>query len=213
MKLTYILILLMALAFAWEFFNPATAVQYVFSGSVAFSEPWVWVTSIFLHADIVHLLSNVLVLFFFGLAVEGEMGWKKMLLIFFLGAFAGHVGGLLFYAPAVQALGASAGIFALVGAGMLVRPLDWSVYPFFVPIPLVFLGILYTVWNVYGFFYGGEGNISFVGHLGGLAIGLLFGFRHKGVKKSLKTLTLASIGLVILLLVVVPVIARFLNIG
>jgi len=135
MKLTLILALLCIAGFALgiyggeDFYN-----AFGFSLNNLQSNPSVLVTSIFMHGSIEHLLSNVFVLLFFGLAVEAELGKRKMLLIFFLGAFAGDLLSLAVYAPDQIAIGASAGIFALVGVGMLVRPLDLSFYPLVMPI-------------------------------------------------------------------------------
>ena len=93
--------------------------QYGFSLNNLLADPLVFVTSIFLHGSLEHLLSNVLVLIFFCLAVENELGWRKTTSIFFIGAIAGDILSLFAYAPGNIAVGASAGIFALIGAGLI----------------------------------------------------------------------------------------------
>ncbi|MBU4033132.1 MAG: rhomboid family intramembrane serine protease, partial [Candidatus Thermoplasmatota archaeon] len=52
---------------------------------------WVFITSIFLHANAEHIVLNMIALFFFGSAVEHEIGWKKTLLIFFVSAIVGNI--------------------------------------------------------------------------------------------------------------------------
>ena len=197
MKLTILLISIMLIVFAAEvfliedldgFFN-----QYGFSGENLFSRPWVLVTSIFVHGDLVHILSNIAVMFFFGSAIEGELGNKRFLLVFFLGAFAGDIFSLFFYPFDTVGIGASAGIFALIGVGMIVKPFDLSFYPYFLPVPLGLLGIIYAVYNAIGF-VSGPSNISYVAHFGGLFVGLLFGFRQEGWKRG--------IGIVILMIAI-----------
>lgn len=163
--------------------------DFAFSGANAFSKPWTFLTCAFLHADIAHLLSNMLVLLFFGTSVENELGKGKMIMIFFLGVLAGDVFSLFFYQPNVLLLGASAGIFALIGAGMLVRPVDLSFYPFIVPMPLGVIGIIYIVYNSLGFFAGDSG-VSYIAHAGGMLVGLAFGFRQEGFKKGMLTVLL-----------------------
>ena len=90
MRLTLILILICVVVFMYQviFVSDPSAFfdSYGFSGKNLVERPYVFVTSIFLHADIIHLVSNMFVLFFFGIALEDEIG-KKMLTIFFLGAF------------------------------------------------------------------------------------------------------------------------------
>ncbi|MBI5061868.1 MAG: rhomboid family intramembrane serine protease [Candidatus Aenigmarchaeota archaeon] len=185
MKATLALILICVVVFAYEvllapdsFFD-----DYGFSGTNMLSKPYVLVTSIFIHADLTHILSNIAVLFFFGIAVESELRPKKMLLIFFLGAFAGDLLSLFIYPFDAVSIGASAGIFALIGVGMIVKPIDFSLYPFFLPIPLALLGMVYTLYNAIGFFTG-PSNISYIAHFGGLLVGLAFGIQKEGWRRG-----------------------------
>lgn len=204
MKITWLLIAVTLAAFVYSFFFANTAAffdTYGFSLNNLLTRPYVMITSIFLHASLTHLLSNILVWVFFGLAVENELGKARMLVIFFLGAFAGDLLSLAFYQADTISIGASAGIFALVGTGMLVRPLDLSFFPLVVPLPLAFLGMAYALYNVYGFLFNIDPQVSYIGHFGGLAVGLLFGFRHAGVKKGLKII-LVALGIMILIPVV-----------
>ena len=178
MKLTWILVAICIAGFAYgayageEFYN-----TYGFSGDNLAARPYVLITSIFMHGSLEHLLSNLLVLIFFGLAVESELGWKRTLAIFLLGAFAGDVLSLLVYAPSEIAVGASAGIFALIGAGLLL-PID---VPFqtIAPMPLAFLGLGYAAYNVYGFAVNADPQVSYIAHFGGLFVGLAFGLRER----------------------------------
>lgn len=173
--------------------------EFGFSGASAFMKPWTFITCIFLHFDISHLLSNMLVLLFFGTSVENELGKGRMLLIFFAGALMGNIFSFFYYPPEVVSLGASAGVFALIGAGMLIKPLDMSFYPFMVPVPLGIIGILYAIYNSIGF-ASGAGNISFIAHFGGLLVGLAVGFRHEGFWKGISTMTLSILALVIIIM-------------
>lgn len=192
MKLTGLLIALCVIGFVYpvlfvEDYNLFIN-EYGFSGENVVTKPWVLLTSIFLHADLMHLLSNVLVLFFFGIAVEAEIG-KKMLPIFFLGAFLGDFLSILVYGFGSVGIGASAGVFALVGAGILLRPFDFSFFPLIVPVPLALVGIMYAIINVYGFITDPTGQISYIAHFGGLFVGLYFGFRS-AERRGLKLLLL-----------------------
>ena len=202
MKLTWILVAICIAGFAYgayageQFYN-----EYGFSLDNLVQRPYVLFTSIFMHGSAEHLLSNILVLIFFGLAVESELGKKRTLLIFLLGAFAGDILSLLVYAPSEIAVGASAGIFALIGVGMLVKPLDLSFYPLVVPVPLALLGLAYAAYNAYGFVTDIDPNVSYIAHFGGLFVGLVFGFRREGWKRGLKI-----IGITFLVMIAIPLI-------
>jgi membrane associated rhomboid family serine protease len=186
MKATYILILLCLIGFfgLLPFTNyDAIINEYGFSSAIL-DKPWIFVTSIFLHGSLDHILANILVLLFVGLAVEKELGKAKMLTIFFIGAFLGDVFSLFYYPPDIISIGASAGIFALVGVGMIIKPLNLSLYPFIIPVPLALLGALYIIYNIIGFFTG-EGNTSYIAHFGGLAVGLLAGIKIRGFRHTI----------------------------
>ncbi|MBN9393235.1 MAG: rhomboid family intramembrane serine protease [Chloroflexi bacterium] len=81
---------------------------------VANGEWWRLVTSMFLHAGILHILFNGMALYALGMQVEQLMGSKRFLLIFFLTGIGGNVLTLL--VNPVPSVGASGGIFGLLGA-------------------------------------------------------------------------------------------------
>ena len=193
MKVTYLLVLALVAVFAASsLYGQDVFGRLGFSGNNLASHPEVLVTSIFLHGGLAHLLSNILMLLFVGLAVEGELGKTKMLAAFFMGSFAGDLVSLLIYPAGVVSIGASGGIFTLLGLGMIVRPTDLSVYPLVVPIPLAFLGIMYIFYNIYGFFTDTESNISYIAHFGGLLVGLAWGFAEKGAKRGMKIILISA---------------------
>ena len=98
------------------------------------------------------------------------------------------------------AIGASAGIFALMGVGMLVRPIDLSMSGLGI-MPLALLGMSYIVYNIYGFFADSGSSISYIAHFGGLFIGLLAGFKIKGMKKSIIIIGVSAACLILLVYV------------
>src|SRR5688500_1721165 len=50
--------------------------------------PLQWITSLFLHDGLMHLLGNMFFLWVFGLVIEGKLGWWRFLLVYLgLGAF------------------------------------------------------------------------------------------------------------------------------
>jgi membrane associated rhomboid family serine protease len=191
MRLTLFLIAVMLAVFYYtHFVADAEKVfdTYGFSGTNLLKRPEVLITSIFLHADATHLLSNIFVFFFFGIALEKEIKALRMLFIFFAGAILGDLMSLIVYPFDAISIGASAGIFAVVGAGILITPFDLSFYPYIIPIPLGFLGVMYAFYNAYGFVTDPFSHISYIGHFGGLFAGLFYGLRREGLNKSVKTI-------------------------
>ncbi len=167
--------------------------QYGFSmEAVSAGRFWTFFTSVFLHASPEHLILNMIALFFFGRAVETELGTARFFLVFFGSAVFGDLLILLMtqlglYPVDIPTVGASGAIFGLLGTAMFTRPLDLVFYPYLVPVPMVLVAILYILYNLAGFFYtvatGETTGISYISHLGGLGAGAVFGFaeaRNRG---------------------------------
>ena len=153
---------------------------------------WTLVTALFLHADIWHLLGNMIFLYAFGNALEKEVGAGKTYLAFFAGGILAFLLGVFFYDPAVFMIGASAAIFTLTAVVLLVKPLKFS-FIFFMPLGLV--AIIYIIFNVVAVQSGVEGNIAYISHIIGFAIGVPIGMAW--TKNLVKNL-LITLGLLLL---------------
>jgi membrane associated rhomboid family serine protease len=146
------------------------------------SEPWTMVTSLFVHADLFHILGNMVTLYFFGTYLTMLVGERKFLAIYFLGGLLGNVFYILYalYAPwgnpEIGVIGASGAVFAVGGALAVLRP-NLKVLLFFViPMPLwvaVIGGFILLTLISAGL------NIAWEAHLGGLVLGLIAGFYFK----------------------------------
>lgn len=134
------------------------------------SQPWTIITSMFTHANFLHILFNMLTLYFFGTYVILFLGERWFLAIYFLGGIAG---GLLYVllGPNSYAVGASGAIFAIAGALAVIQPnLRVIIFPIPIPIPLwVDIVILMALSFV-------SYSIAWQAHLGGLLVGLILGF-------------------------------------
>src|SRR5438128_7504189 len=69
--------------------SPSFAGAFGFSPARAWQYPWTFVTYMFLHAGIPHILFNMLVLFVFGSSVEDRMGGRLFLLFYLLCGIGG----------------------------------------------------------------------------------------------------------------------------
>ena len=72
-----VLLLLMTLFTSREIFQ---ALQ--FSPRTALTRPWTFVSYMFVHAGLLHLLANMLMLYVFGTAVESRMGSRNFILYY-----------------------------------------------------------------------------------------------------------------------------------
>lgn len=78
-------------------------------------------TSMFLHADLDHLLNNMFILFVIGKRYEEIEGRYRFALVYFLGGILASIASLsynMFMGNEIASLGASGAIFALIGASV-----------------------------------------------------------------------------------------------
>ncbi len=147
----------------------------------SFFQPYRFVSAIFLHGSLAHLVYNLFALIFFGLILEKVIGSKKFLLVFFISGILANLLAVNFY---TASLGASGAIFGVIGALTVIKPL-MTVWAFSLPMPLFVASILWTIGNIIQTFV--PSNIGTLAHLTGLAIGLIFGFFFRaGIKRKQK---------------------------
>jgi len=127
---------------------------------MVFSEPWTILTSGFAHADWLHILLNMYSLWIFGEAIEGIIGAKKFTWLYLLSIVGGSLAFILVEGSDSWVVGASGGIFGLMGAYfIIIRALGYRSSQM-----LVLIGI-----NVFlGFTNPG---IAISAHIGGLIAG------------------------------------------
>lgn len=175
MKKTSVLIVICVLVslLCW-FTNPLFENYLVYSGERATSGAfWTLITSLFVHFDPSHLIGNMVFLYVFGRAFEEEAGGKVTMVAFFVGGVSSFLASSFYYGFGVQMIGASAAIFTLAAAAMLVKPLKLSVFFLFIPLGLV--AVLYLIFNVFAVVLGFGGNVGYVAHVAGFIIGVPFG--------------------------------------
>jgi membrane associated rhomboid family serine protease len=176
--LTYLLIGINVVAFIGEVaggaslgssgFGGSTLVEHgaLSSSTVADGDYWRLVTGGFLHANLFHLLFNMLALYVLGSLLEPAIGQLRFGLIYFVSLLAGSFGALLI-SPDTLTVGASGAIFGLMGAALVVlRSRGVSAME-------SGLGVWLLLNLVITFTFS---NISIGGHIGGLVGGGLAAF-------------------------------------
>ena len=181
LKLSGIIILV----FILELLIPSFIEVFVLNEK-AFSQIWRFLTAVFLHSGVAHLLYNIFALALFGSILERIIGGRKFLIIFFITGILANLFSVNFYS---SSLGASGAIFGVIGALIVVRP--WQVvWAFGLPMPIFIAGILWGIGDVIGavgFLSGNPiDNIGNLAHLSGMIFGLVFGALYRKKKKRRK---------------------------
>jgi membrane associated rhomboid family serine protease len=140
------------------------------SDTVRNGEWWRAFTALFLHANLLHLGMNGAGLWLFGSAVEKTMGRWRLLVVFLLGGALGNLASA-FVAHYDVAIGASGGIFAVIGAfGVGVWRLRSPMYIALRRRLLVILMLMVAT----DFTIGGlEPQVDNLAHVGGFFAGIL----------------------------------------
>ena len=138
-------------------------------------EPLRFVSAIFLHSSLQHLVFNLFALIFFGLILEKIIGSKNFLFVFFVSGISANLVSFNFYSAS---LGSSGAIFGIIGSLTVLRP-KMVVWAFSLPMPLFVASILWMLGDVFGLFI--PSNIGHMAHLSGFFLGIFFGliFRVK----------------------------------
>ena len=131
----------------------------------------------FIHADFMHLLFNMITLFFFGPLIERLMGGIGLWVfpVFYLSALVVSI--LPTYLknqknPNYLSLGASGAVSAVLFAFILLQP--WQlIFVFFIPLPAIVFAVLYLGYSIWMDKRGGD-RINHSAHLSGAAYGVLF---------------------------------------
>ena len=125
---------------------------------------WRLLTAAFLHYGPVHLILNMVGLYWFGSLLEGRIGAARYLMLYLVSGLAGSAGALLwsngFLTPTV---GASGAIFGILGAGLVLeRQRDYVFGGSAMGVILVNFVLTFSI-----------SSISKGGHIGGLVGGIL----------------------------------------
>jgi len=181
--LTFALIAICTLLFFLDlvyqgYTNTSISDFLAFTPATAFSQPWTWITAIFVHAGFVHagldhLFFNMFALFIFGIYLEPRITRNQYLLVFFA---AGILGNFAYWLSspfsAIPAVGASGAIYGIMAMLAVLYP-RLIVYVGFAPMPIIFAAVLWFVLEFTGLFV--PSDIAHQAHIAGLAVGVLYG--------------------------------------
>lgn len=156
--------------------NGSVTNALVYSPLLTPSEPWRMLTAGFLHSEnsFMHIALNMYSLYILGSVLEPLLGKARFLSLYLLSIFGGSVAVLLLDAPNALVLGASGGIFGLMGAYFVVlRSLGQGGGQL-----TAIIGFNLLI----GFFPGL--NIAWQAHVGGLIVGGLVAFVYAQTRNA-----------------------------
>ena len=149
-------------------------------------KPWTIITYMFMHADIWHILFNLLFFYWFGQIFLQYLDQKKLLTVYLLGGFSGAIFYSLVYSifPAFELenhlgsslLGASAAIMAVTIAITTIVP-NFSVNMIFIgPVKLKYIALFVIALDLISIQTSNAGG--HISHIGGALFGYIYGIRY-----------------------------------
>ncbi|HKI94583.1 MAG TPA: rhomboid family intramembrane serine protease [Gemmatimonadales bacterium] len=155
-----------------EYFLPGSAIYLALIPSMMLQHPWTVFTYMFVHAGWMHILFNMIALYFFGPRLELRLGGGRFLALYFLSGLGGAALSLL--TPDVAIVGASGAIMGVLVGYARYWPHDkiylWAI----VPIEARVLLILFVGFEILGGLGYVEPHVAHFAHLGGVAVGYLY---------------------------------------
>jgi membrane associated rhomboid family serine protease len=183
------LIAINVLVFALEYVFPiVSAIIILNPRAVLAGAIWQLVTYMFSHADLSHLLVNMLGLFFFGTQVERELGTREFVLYYLLTGFLAGLFSFAVYvatgAYSVYLLGASGAVFAVLLAYATIYPESeiyiWGILP--IRAPVMVIG--YTAIELASQLFSFRSSVAHLTHLAGFGFGWLYFLARFGVNPA-----------------------------
>lgn len=166
------LIIANALVFLVQFAQPGFTDLLAFVPGRIFFRPWTVVTYMFAHGGFMHILFNMLGLFFFGPALEARWGSREFIRFYFICGIGGAILSFLFVNSPI--IGASAAVYGV----MLAFAMNWPDTPIYIwaifPVPAKILVAIMAAFSLFSAFSGPYDGVAHFAHLGGFAAAWIY---------------------------------------
>jgi rhomboid protease GluP len=138
---------------------------------IAEGEYWRFVSPMFLHGGILHLLFNMFSLYLFGPELEKLAGKVRFLTIYFMAGLFGTIATFLLQDLAYNHVGASGAIYGIFGAFAALVYYTRNTMPQLkqIILPIIVISVIMTFL---------QPNINITAHLTGLVVGFLIGLSY-----------------------------------
>jgi membrane associated rhomboid family serine protease len=155
-------------------------------------------TAMFLHSGYVHIMFNMLSLWWIGGPLEAALGRARYLTLYLVSGLAGSALTYLIADANQPSLGASGAIFGLFGAtAVLMRRLRYDMRPI---VALLVINLIFT--------FNPAFNISWQAHVGGLVGGVVIGYAMVHAPRERRALIQYGVCALVLVAVVVTTLVR-----
>ena len=135
---------------------------------------WQFISHMFLHGDILHILFNMLMFVSFAPFCEKVLGEKRFTIFYLVSGVFASIFYLMFAGPSIPIIGASGAMFSIFIFFTLCNP-EEKIYLFFIPIgiriKIVAIGLL--IFEIWSALFGSNDGVGHTAHIGGAIFGTL----------------------------------------
>jgi membrane associated rhomboid family serine protease len=141
-------------------------------------QPWRLLSSMFMHANAIHLLVNMMALYNIGSVLEEKIGSTRILVIYMIAGIAGGLASLVFNLF-LASVGASGAIFGIYGYLLLSEIVE----NYYNREALQSILISFAIFLVVTYLLAQQANVDNAAHAGGFAAGLILAAWHTFTKR------------------------------
>ncbi|MEK6843032.1 MAG: rhomboid family intramembrane serine protease [Candidatus Micrarchaeota archaeon] len=160
---------------------------FALTPATALFQPWTFITSIFLHGNLLHIFFNMFGLLMFGPLLEQKIGEKNFILLYLTCGILGNIGYVITsgLTSTVPVVGASGAIYGILGALALLQP-NLVVFVGFIPMPIYIAAIFWFFMEFGNGITGSQPGIANFAYVFGLFGGLVIGkiLKNKIISKG-----------------------------
>jgi len=167
-------------AFSSDQIGPLTHLFGLSLSGIRHGMIWQFMTYMFLHANLMHILANMFGLYFMGRGLESALGTRRFVQVYLLSGVLGGAGWLALSGSAnVPCIGASAGVFGIVCAYAAMFPrqkltlLVYFVFP--VTMTALTLALVFVGGSFFMMMFNPHGGVAHSAHLVGAIVGWVYG--------------------------------------
>lgn len=161
-----------------------------------------FISYMFVHGDYTHLLFNVFIQLFLGLALETVHGWWRVGIVYFSGVAAGSM--IYSITTTTPLIGASGGVYSLITAHIATIFMNWHEMESGMLQLFVFLILCSTNFTTELYHYNQNSKVAHNAHFSGALAGLLVGIgvlRNLNVRPYQKKIWFGAVSVYIILMI------------
>lgn len=187
---TRTLVFVNVVIFIYELLNPEIVDNYSFIPALAWDQWYRWITHMFLHGGLLHIVGNMIYLWVFGDNVEDAYGHGRFLILYLFwgiaAAFAQYMSVEAEGDPRymwIPAIGASGAISGVLGAYLVLYPnarIVTLILFFVITLVKIPAWAYIGFWFIYQLFYGAlelitvaPSGVAYWAHIGGFIAGVI----------------------------------------